>query len=76
LLGRTGNDTLLGIGNLNESPHADTLPGSTGKDLLCGGNDVYHFDVGDGVAVINDEYFLTGQSPMGLGRLPLPLANP
>jgi Ca2+-binding RTX toxin-like protein len=76
LLGGASNDTLLGIGNLNESPHVDTLLSSTGKDLLRGGNDVYHFNVGDSVDVINDEYFFTGQSPMGPGRLSLALANP
>jgi hypothetical protein len=52
------------------------LLSSTGKDLLRGGNDVYHFNVGDSVDVINDEYFFTGQSPMGPGRLSLALANP
>ena len=70
LNGGAGNDTLLGSGgsgNINETADSDTLSGGAGDDLLLGGggNDVYHFERGDGADTIRDEYFFTGQSPLG-----------
>ena len=70
IVGGGGNDTLLGSGgsgNLNETADDDTLSGGAGDDLLRGGggNDVYHFERGDGADTIQDEYYFTGQSPLG-----------
>jgi len=55
LTGLSGNDTLYGGGG------NDSLTGGPGDDLLIGGSgdDVYHYSLGDGSDVIDNQHYLS-----------------